>query len=132
MIRKSASNFGELSTIPSNDGYNAILSRNEPVQSFPQYGSSRDLASNHCNPNMQHSLFFMRSDLHIIFKNVQSIRSDQRILALDVDLNAITLTFAVSQKHGQAKTKSTSQFLAVMIGICQVVHLMDIKELASS
>ena len=32
----------------------------------------------------------MRSDLHIIFKNVQSIHSDQRILALDVDLNAIT------------------------------------------
>ena len=31
----------------------------------------------------------MRSDYHIILKNVQSLFSDQRILALDVHLDAI-------------------------------------------
>ena len=78
------------STFPYNHGSSAVLTRNESTLRFPyQCNISRDLDLDNSGKRELHSSCFMRSDFHIILKNVQSLFSDQRIVALDVGLDAI-------------------------------------------
>ena len=67
-----------------------VLTRNESTLISPhQCNISRDLDRDHGSKRELHSSFSMRSDFYIILNNVQSVFSDQRLLALYVDLDAI-------------------------------------------
>ena len=67
---------------------------------------SRDLDRLHSSKYELHSLFLMRFDLHVILKRALNRFSSERILPLDVDLNAIGFCICCiteTWKHGVEK-----------------------------
>ena len=67
-----------------------------------------------------------------MFKSVQSLFSDHRIVALDIDLNAITLIFVALLNHGRAMTKRIAELQVITKCFYRAVRSMDTRELASS